>query len=198
MKKKEKKSKIISETNQKRFFIEKSREKSELSVQITKVNRQKIETTDQKIHNFQLTKIGEKRKAKITSINFISIRGQQNFEDNAEVYPVEIEIENNKIQNMFEKYEKNSVKFSLEGLLFFNAIKNKTEKIFVTVGGLMDAKYGLMNGKLYQTIGVINMNKIKNWNKIKKSSPGVNVNFEAQGDNRDSKHFSYNFITKNS
>ena len=99
---------------------------------------------------------------------------------------------------MFEKYEKNSVKFSLEGLLFFNAIKNKTEKIFVTVGGLMDAKYGLMNGKLYQTIGVINMNKIKNWNKIKKSSRGVNINFEAQGDNRDSKHFSYNFITKNS
>ena len=70
---------------------------------------------------------------------------------------------------MFEKYKKNSVKFSLEGLLFLGTIKNEMEKILVTVGGLMDAKYGLTNRKLYQTIGVINLNEIKNWNKIKKS-----------------------------
>ena len=48
-----KKSKIISATNQKRLFIEKSTEKSELSAQIAKVCRQKIETTDQKIHNWE-------------------------------------------------------------------------------------------------------------------------------------------------
>ena len=36
------------------------------------------------------------------------------------------------------------------------------QKIFVTVGGLMDAKYGLINRKLYQTIGVTNLNEIKN------------------------------------
>ena len=62
----------------------------------------------------------------------------------------------------------------------------------------MDAKYGLINRKLYQTIGVINLNKIKNRNEIKKSLRWVNVNFQAQGDNRDrdTKHFSYNFITK--
>ena len=32
----------------------------------------------------------------------------------------------------------------------------------------MDAKYGLINRKLYQTIGIINLNEIKNWNEIKK------------------------------
>ena len=132
-------------TNQKRFFIKKSTEKSELSIQIVKVSRQKIETMDQKIYNFQLTRIGKKRKARMTTFDFISIRGQQNFEDNAEINLIEIEIENGKIQNMFEKYKKNSVKFSLEGLLFSSKIKNETEKIFVTVGGLMDAKYGLIN-----------------------------------------------------
>ena len=57
------------------------------------------------------------------------------------------------------------------------------EKIFVTVGGLMDAKYDLINEKQYQTIGIINLEKIKNWNEIKKSSRWVNVNFQAQGDN---------------
>ena len=50
--------------------------------------------------------------------------------------------------------------------------------------------------KLYQTIGVINLNEIKNWSKIKKSSRSLNINFQAQGDNRDAKLFSYNFITK--
>ena len=99
--------------------------KSELSVQIVKVSGQKIETMDQKIHNFQLTKIGKKRKARMTTIDFISIRGQQNFEDNAEINQVEIKIENDKTQNMFEKYFKKFVKFSVEGLLFLSAIKMK-------------------------------------------------------------------------
>ena len=88
-KKKEKESKIISATIQKRFFIKKSTEKCELSVQIAKVSGQKIETMDQKIHNFQLRKIRKKRKARMTTIDFISIRGQQNFEGDAEINPIE-------------------------------------------------------------------------------------------------------------
>ena len=70
---------------------------------------------------------------------------------------------------MLEKYKKICFKFSFHRLLFLSARKNETEKIFVTVGGLMDAKYSLINGNLYQTIGVLNLNEIKNWNKIKKS-----------------------------
>ena len=62
---------------------------------------------------------------------------------------------------------------------------------------LTDAKCAPINGKTYQTIGVINLNEIINWSKIQKSSPWVNVNFQAQSDNRDAKHFSYNFLTKN-
>ena len=88
-------------TNQ---IIQKSTEKSELSVQIAKVSRQNIETADQKIHIFHFTKIGKKRKSRMTTTDFISIRGQQNFEDDVEINPVEIKIENDKIQNMFEKY----------------------------------------------------------------------------------------------
>ena len=71
---------------------------------------------------------------------------------------------------MFEKHKKNPVQFTLEGIFFSSAIKNGTEKILVTTNGLIGAKYSLINGKLYQTIGKINLNEIKNWNKIKKSS----------------------------
>ena len=42
--------------------------------------------------------------------------------------------------------KKNPVKFTLEGLLFSTAIKNKTGKIFVTKNRLIDAKYILING----------------------------------------------------
>ena len=62
-------------------------EKSELSIQIAKVSGQKIETKDQKINNLQLMKIGKKRKARVTTIDFITIRAQQNFEDDAGINP---------------------------------------------------------------------------------------------------------------
>ena len=58
-----------------------------------------------------------------------------------------------------QKYKKkNPAKFTLEGLLFSSAIKNDTEKIFITTGRLIATKYGLI-----QMIGIINLNEIKNW-----------------------------------
>ena len=125
-------------------------------VQRAKVSRQEIETTDQKIYNFQLTKIGKKRKVRKTTVDFISTRGQQNFEDNAEINHIEIKIENGKIQNMFEKFTKTRSNSLSKGCFF------QVKKISLTTNGLIDAKYDLINGKLYQTIGAINLNKIKN------------------------------------
>ena len=40
---------------------------------------------------------------------------------------------------------------------FFGRNRNETKKIFVTVAGLMNAKYALINAKLYQIIGMINL-----------------------------------------
>ena len=72
-------------------------------------------------------KIGEKRKSKMTTIDFISIQSQENFEDDAKINPVEIKKVNDKIQYMFEKYEKDSVKCNRERLLFSSAIKDEME-----------------------------------------------------------------------
>ena len=85
----------------------------------------------------------------------------------------------------------------LEGILFASSIKNETEKIFLQTTGLSDAKYGLINDKHKQTIGVINLNQIENWNEIKKSSRWVNINFQSQKDNKNTSHFSYNLVTNN-
>ena len=49
---------------------------------------------------------------------------------------------------------------------------------------------------MYQVIGVINLNEIEKWDEIKNSSRLVNVNFQAQRDNIQTKHFPHEFITK--
>ena len=54
----------------------------------------------------------------MTTIDFISIRGQQNFEDDAEINPIETKIENDKIQDMFEKYKKTLSNLALKGCFF--------------------------------------------------------------------------------
>ena len=108
--KKKKKRKII-----KRFFIDKSVERSELLLQIAKVSGKPIEIIDKKLHNIQLTKIGRKRKAGMATINFTNIISQQNFELEAMINPIETKIENDRIQKMFDKYKKVLLSSSSKG-----------------------------------------------------------------------------------
>ena len=58
------KNKIVLSQNQQKFFIGKTSEKDSLLLQITKVSRKEIKTTDNKVHNFQITKIGKKGETK--------------------------------------------------------------------------------------------------------------------------------------
>ena len=62
--------------NQQKFFIEKTTEKDSLSPQFTKVSGSEIQTTDNKVHNFQITKIGKTRKQKLNVVDFISVHRQ--------------------------------------------------------------------------------------------------------------------------
>ena len=67
--------------NQQKFFIKNTTEKDSLLLQITKVRRKEIQTTDNKEHNFHITNIGKKRKQKMSLVDFISVHGQQKFEE---------------------------------------------------------------------------------------------------------------------
>ena len=81
-------------------------------------------------------------------------------------------------------------------MLFWSGITNDREKIFPVTNVLPDAKYGLIDGPMYQVIGLINLNKIEKSDEIKSSSRCVNVNFQAQKDKRHTKDFSYEFLRK--
>ena len=66
-------------------------------LKITKASRKEIQTTDNKVHNFHITKIGKRRKQKMNVVDFVSISRQQQFEENAEINQIKIKIENEKI-----------------------------------------------------------------------------------------------------
>ena len=154
-------------------------------LQITKVNRKEIQTTNNKVQNFQITKIGKKRE-QLYVVDFICVHGQQQFEGNAET-----QSKSKLKMKKFNKCSKNTTNTSL-ALNFFLL---KTEKMFLVTNGLPSAKYSLINGELFQTIDVLSLSETENWEEIKTSSWWVNVNFQSQTDNRSVKHFSYNFST---
>ena len=52
------------------------------------------------------------------AVDFLLIRSQQSFKEGKQINPTAIKIENNKLQNMFEKHKKDKTKFKLTGLLF--------------------------------------------------------------------------------
>ena len=49
--------------------------------------------------------------------------------------------------------------------------------IFIICNGINDARDFLINGKLYKGLGVININEIRDWKKIKGESKRINIIF---------------------
>ena len=68
--------------------------------------------------------------------------------------------------------------------------------MFVTCRELNKANMALINGKVLNISGVINHDKINNWNKTKGKSIWVNANFEELKDKKPY-HFSFSFETTN-
>ena len=65
----------------------------------------------------------------------------------------------------------------IDNLLFSSGLTNNTNVIFVSCNGLEEAKESLINGKLFKTLGVINLTEIEFWDKIKGKSKQTNVVF---------------------
>ena len=119
------------------------------------------------------------------------ITGQQDFELFHQLNPIEIKIDNDKFINSIKKYKKALYKFTATGLLFPASILNDTNQMFVMCRKLNKAKMALINSKILSILGVINLDKISNWSKIKGKSIWVNENFEELKD------FSFSFETTN-
>ena len=80
-------------------------------------------------------------------------------------------------------------------ILFPSSVTNDTKQIFVTCRTLNEAKILLINGKIYNILGIINLNKINDWEYIKGKSLWVNVNFDGADQINNSAHIYFSFMT---
>ena len=78
-------------------------------------------------------------------------------------------------------------------MLFSSSLTDDTNFIFISCSGLNDAIKALINVKLIQTLGVINLLEIRNLENIKGNSRWVNAIFDKDTQNSD--HFVFSFIT---
>ena len=126
------------------------------------------------------------------------IEGFQNFEQYTEINPISIRITDPNLQTKLlfcsRKY-KYKYRFITTSLIFSSAIKEDTNAIIITTNGLNDAKDILINGKLFQVIGIIFTSKIENWDKIKNGSYWTNVVLTDSAFPIGAKHLSFAFET---
>ena len=100
----------------------------------------------------------------------------QNFEQYMNINPINIWIIDPEIQSKLLFYSKKyKCRFIDNSLLFSSSIVKDTNVIFITTNGLNDAKDILINGKIFQGIGVIYTSEIEGWEKIKNKSHWTNV-----------------------
>ena len=129
-------------------------------------------------------------------IDKIKIEGFQNFEQCMRINPINIRIIDPEIQTTLMYYSKKyKYRFIANSLLFSSSIKEVTKVIFITTNGLNDAKDILINGKIFQGVGVIYISEIENWNKIKNESHWTNVILTDSAFPIAAKHFAFGFET---
>ena len=93
--------KIVSTEEFLRFCVDKDVTRNSLSFQLTSISGDIPKLKDSKIYNFSLTRIGGKRKRKITEpIETVIFCAQQNFENAGGLNPVQIEIEDDRVLNI--------------------------------------------------------------------------------------------------
>ena len=98
--------------------------------------------------------------------------GLQNRRLNEKLNPVEITIHDSEIQSKLSRYNNQCYKyyFIVHSLLISSSIVEETNVFFLISNTLYDARTILINGKIYKSIGVVNVNEITNWAELKGKS----------------------------
>ena len=129
--------------------------------------------------------------------NEFLIEGLQKFEQYSKINSISVRIIDSDLKSKLIFYSKNyKYRFIANSLLFSSAIKENTNAIFITTNGLNDAKYILINSKLFQGIGTIHISEIENWDKIKNKSHQTNVILTDAAISIAAKHFAFAFETR--
>ena len=103
--------------------------------------------------------------------------GLQNQNLDEKLNLIEINICDSEIQGKLSRYGTQRYKycFIVDRLLISSLVVQDTNVIFLICNGLNDERDFLINGKLYKTVGVINISEIKDWAKLKGESKWINI-----------------------
>ena len=82
-------------------------------------------------------------------------------------------------------------------MLISSSVVQDTNVIFLICNGLNDVRDSLINRKLYKSLGVININEIKDWTKLKGESKWINIIFNHSENPTLAKHFAFAIETVN-
>ena len=124
------------------------------------------------------------------------IEGFQNFEKYFKINPVSIQITDPEIQSGLLFYVgKYKYRFIANSLLFSSSLHKDTNVIFITTNGLNNAKELLINGKLFQGIGVIFTSEIDCWKDILKTSHWTSAVLMDSKNLIAAKHVAFGFET---
>ena len=93
----------------------------------------------------------------------VIIHAKQNFDVDGGLNPVKIELEDDRIINIPKKHKNARDRLTALGFLIPSSVKNDTEQIFITWRELNDVSKSLINGKIYELVEIIDLNKINNW-----------------------------------
>ena len=80
--------------------------------------------------------------------------------------------------------------------LFSSGIKNDANILLVNCNSLNDAHDSIINRKVYKSLGVIQLDQIKNWGKLKGVSNWVNAILTDSDEPLNSDHFALGFETE--
>ena len=189
--------KLLTWSNFLKFLIEKKSLKSNLRLQLAQIEGSEVKTSDNKIHHFSITKLGKRRKKGMSElIETIIIRAQQDFDVAGGLNPIQIEIKDDRVTNILNKYENDIYKITPLGILFPASVTNNTSQIFVLRKKLSGVKTSILNKKLFDILAVIDLNKINNWNDIKGQSIWTNAAIRDQEEINNNNHLCFPFITR--
>ena len=165
----------------------------------------KMERKDAKVSNFSILstkpkrKVGSIRKVSYQLVDAFRIAGLQNCNLDEKLNLIEINIRDSKIQEKLSRYgtQRYKYRFIVDSLLISSSVAQDANVIFLICNGLNDARDLLINGKLYKSICVTNISKIKDWTKLKGVSKWINIIFNDSENPTLAKHFAFAFETVN-
>ena len=148
-------------------------------MQVAHVNGSDVKTSDKKIHDFSIKKLGKRRKnMQPEPVETVIVRAQKDFDVAGGLNPIQIQIRDDTVLNLLKKYKNIAYKITPIGLLFPATVTNDKNFIFATANNISGVKKGILNYKTYNILAEINTDKINNWNEIKGQSIWINVQFK--------------------